>query len=134
MIEQRSNYSNYTVKEMTDLFETIVENLDPKEEKKKSCSLTSKKNKDNKNLKKRKREDSDSSVVESSEKSSLEHRPNKKNWILHGKYSHFTNNCKDLHDVSTGTNRRIRRQKEYQRIERSDWKEISEICEKQEKM
>ena len=34
MIEQGFNYTNSPVKEMTDLFETRVENLEPEEEKK----------------------------------------------------------------------------------------------------
>ena len=33
MIEQGFNYADSTIKEMTDLFETKVENLEPKEEK-----------------------------------------------------------------------------------------------------
>ena len=43
MIEQGCNYADSTIKEMTDFFETKVENLEPKEEKKKSngkCSYT----------------------------------------------------------------------------------------------
>ena len=64
MIEQGFNYADSTIKEMTDFFETRVENLEPKEDRKKS-SVASKKNK--KSTKKRKREDFNSSVVESRE-------------------------------------------------------------------
>ena len=51
---------------MTDFFETRVENLEPREDRKKS-SVASKKTK--RSIKKRKREYSDSSVVESSDES-----------------------------------------------------------------
>ena len=34
MIERGLNYANYIIKEMTDLFETRVENLDPRGERK----------------------------------------------------------------------------------------------------
>ena len=60
MIEQGFNYADSTIKEMTDLFETRVENLEPKEDKNKFSAATKK---SLKNTKKRKREDSDSSVV-----------------------------------------------------------------------
>ena len=42
MIEQNFNYAYSTVKEMTDFFETRVESLKPKEEKKKSSTATKK--------------------------------------------------------------------------------------------
>ena len=42
MIEQGLNYADYTIKEMTYFFETRVENLEPKEEKKKSSTGTKK--------------------------------------------------------------------------------------------
>ena len=51
MIEQGFNFADSSVKEMTDLFETRVENLEPKEEKKKS-SIDAKKSL--KKIKKRK--------------------------------------------------------------------------------
>ena len=35
MIEQGFNYAGFTIKEMTDFFETGAENLEPKEDKKK---------------------------------------------------------------------------------------------------
>ena len=44
MIEQGFNYADSTVKEMSDFFETRVENLEPKEDRKKS-SVASKKSK-----------------------------------------------------------------------------------------
>ena len=68
---------------MTDIFETSVENLEPKGEKKKSFAATEKSH--TKSAKKRKQEDSDSSVVESSTESSVKHWPNRKYCILHGK-------------------------------------------------
>ena len=64
IIEQGFNYADSTIKKMTDLFETGVENLEPKEDTKKS-SAVSKKNQDEKFYKKRKRAYSDSSIVES---------------------------------------------------------------------
>ena len=63
MIEPGFSYADSTIKEITDLFETRVENLEPKEDKKKS-SVAFKNSK--KSLKKRKREDSNSNAVESS--------------------------------------------------------------------
>ena len=39
MIGQGFNYADSTVKEMTDFFETRVENLEPKEEKKRLLQL-----------------------------------------------------------------------------------------------
>ena len=66
MIEQGFNYSDSTIKEMTNLFETRVENKEMMEDKKKSSAAAKKTNK--KSLKKHKRSDSNSSVVEYSEK------------------------------------------------------------------
>ena len=86
MIEQDLNDADSTVKEMTDFSETRVENLEPKENKETS-SAAAKKLKDKKSIKKRKQEDSDSSVIESSKDSSVEHRPVNKYCILHGKYT-----------------------------------------------
>ena len=54
MIVQGFNYADSTLKEMTYLFETRVENLDSKEDIKSSAS--SKKKKDQKSTKKRKGE------------------------------------------------------------------------------
>ena len=71
-----------------------MENLEPKEDKKKSSTAAKK---SLKKAKKRKREDSDSSIVESSEESTGACIPNKKYCIIHGKCSHFIDNCKDLH-------------------------------------
>ena len=42
MIEQGFNYADSTIKEMTDFFETRVENLEPKEDKKKSSAAAKK--------------------------------------------------------------------------------------------
>ena len=42
MIKQGFNYADSTVKKMTDLFESRVENLEPKEEKKKSSAAAKK--------------------------------------------------------------------------------------------
>ena len=46
--------------------------------------------------KKRKQENSDINVIEFSEKSSVEYRPNRKYGILHGKKSYSKDNCKNL--------------------------------------
>ena len=93
MIEQGFNYADSTIKEITDFFGTRVDNLDPKEDNKNS-SVATKKIK--KSYKKRKREDSDYSVVESREEWTEARRPIRKYYILHGKCSHSTDNCKDL--------------------------------------
>ena len=42
IIEQCFNYVDFTVKEMSDFFETKIENLEPKEEKKKSSPAAKK--------------------------------------------------------------------------------------------
>ena len=60
MIEQDFNYSNSTIKEMSDFFETRVENSEPKEDRKKSSTAAKS---TLKKAKKRKREDSNSSIV-----------------------------------------------------------------------
>ena len=73
MIEQDFNYEDSTIKEMTDFFESRVENLELKGEKKKYPAAAKKTSK--KSAMKRKREDSDSSVIESSKESSVERRP-----------------------------------------------------------
>ena len=79
---------------MSDFFETRVENFEHREDRKKSVSVSQKLRKA---LKKKKRDDSDSSVVESSDESTDVRRPTRKYCILHGKCSHSTENCKDLH-------------------------------------
>ena len=99
MIEQGFNYADSTIKEMTDFFETLAEDLEPKEEKKKS-SEAAKKSKDKRSIKKRKQEDSNTSVVESSKDSSVEHKPIKKYYILHEKCSHTADKYKDLYLIS----------------------------------
>ena len=63
--EQGFNYADSTIKEKTDLFETRVEILVPKEEKKKASAGAKKANK--KSANKHKQEDSNSSVIDSSE-------------------------------------------------------------------
>ena len=94
MIKQGFNYADYTIKEMSDLFDTRVENLETKKDKTKS-SAAAKKSK--KSHKKRKQEDSASSVVDFSEESTEARHPSKKYCILHGKCNHSTDNFKDLH-------------------------------------
>ena len=93
MIDQAFNYVESTVKEMTDLFEIRVENLKLTKDKKKSFAAACK-SKEKKSLKKCKRTDYNSSVVQSSEESSVERQLNKKFYMLHG--NHFTDKCKDL--------------------------------------
>ena len=73
MIEQGFNYTDSTIKDMTDFFETRVENLELKEEKK-----------------------TDSSVLESSKDFSMEHRKIFIYCILHGECSHSVDKCGDL--------------------------------------
>ena len=72
MIEQGFNYAGFIVREMIDFHETRIEKLQPKEEKKKSSALSNNKLEKSK---KRKMNDYDSSVSESSEYSSMEHKP-----------------------------------------------------------
>ena len=93
MIKQGLNLADFTIKKITDFFETRVENLEPKEDRKKSSTAS---NLSEKKLKKRKGEDSDSSVVASSEESTKTRRLTRKYCILHGKCSHSTDNCNDL--------------------------------------
>ena len=38
MIEQEFNFADSTIKEMTDFFDTRIENLEPKEDKRKSSA------------------------------------------------------------------------------------------------
>ena len=106
MIEQGFSYANSTIKEMIAFFETRVENLEPKEEKKIS-SVAAKKSQ--KKAKKRKREDSGSNVIESSEESSTAHRPNKKYIFLYGKSSHSTDNCTNLRAIVNQQSRKRRK-------------------------
>ena len=87
MIEQGFNYADSTNKEKTIFFKTRVENLEPKENKKKYSSAI---RKNKKSHRKRKKEYSDFSVVESSEESTEARRLHKKYCILHGKCSHFS--------------------------------------------
>ena len=63
MIDQGFNYADSTIKEMTDFFQTRVENLEPQGDKK--ILMTAKKLKEKKSLKKWKQNDLNSSVVES---------------------------------------------------------------------
>ena len=74
MIEQGFNYSDSTIKEMSDFFKTRVEKMEPKEDRKKSLGAAKKSKKSHKI---RKKEDFDSSVVESSEESTEGRCPNK---------------------------------------------------------
>ena len=69
MIERGFNYAGSTIKEMTDVFQNKIVNLEPKEDKKKS-SAAAKKSKDDK-CKKRKRTDSNINVIESSKETSV---------------------------------------------------------------
>ena len=94
MIEQGFIYADSTIKEKSDLFDTRVKNMEPKEDKKKS-SAAAKKVKNSTN--KRKRKDSNSSVVEFRKESTEACRPIKKDCILHGICSHSMDSCKDLH-------------------------------------
>ena len=77
---------------MSDFFENRVENLEPEEDKKKS-SATAMKFKDKKSTKKNNWEDSNLSIIESCEESSVDHRAIKKLCILHRKCSHPTDKC-----------------------------------------
>ena len=92
-IEQDFNDADSIIKEMTDFFETRVENLELNKDRKKSSAAAKKYLK---KAKKRKKEDSDSSVLKSSKESTKARRPNRKYCILHGKCSHSTDCYKDL--------------------------------------
>ena len=93
MIGQDFNYANFTVKKMADFFETRVEKLEPKEDKKSSAAAKKTKKA---TKRKRKGKDSDSSVVEFREESTETRCPSKKYCILHGKCSLSTDSYKDL--------------------------------------
>ena len=117
MIKEGFNYTASTIEEMSDFFETRVENLKPKEEKNKSSSAAEK---SLKKAKKRKIEDPDFSVVESSEESTKACSTSKKHYILHGKCSHSMDSYKDLHAMVNKRRRKLQKlHKEQQRIERS---------------
>ena len=75
MIEQGFNYIDSTIKKRTVFCATRVENLEPKED---YSSTVAEKTEDKKSTKKRKRENCNSSVVEYSEESSVDHMPVKK--------------------------------------------------------
>ena len=125
MIEQGFNNADSIIKEMSDFFETRVENLELKEKKKKSSVAAKTTNK--KSLKKRKREDPDSSIIESSEESTIEHQPNMKYCILYNKCSHYMDNYKDLHVMINENNQKKKRNyKNYENIN----KEINALIEK----
>ena len=135
MIEQDFNYADSTIKELTDLFETRVENLEPKEGRKIS-SVSIEKSK--KSYKKRKKE-----------KGRLRFQSPAKNQpmlaVQLGNISLYTENAVILQTTtriyvqwSASTSRKrkkhsIKFRKEHQRAKCSNGKEISEICEKQEK-
>ena len=68
---------------MTDFFETRVENMEPKEDKKKILQLPKKEEK--RKAPRSVKEQTPDSVVEWSKESSMERRPNRKCCILHGK-------------------------------------------------
>ena len=84
IIETGFDYVDSIVKEMTDFFETRLENLEPKE-----SSVATRKSKDKKSTKKRKQADSNSSIVESIKEFSVEPKTVKKYCILNGKCSHL---------------------------------------------
>ena len=84
MIEHGINGIDSTVKEMADFFKTRVENLEPRINEKLS-STASKKKKEKKTNKNRKQDDYDSSVIDSSKESCVDHRPVRKYYILNGK-------------------------------------------------
>ena len=94
LIEQGFNYIDSTIKEMSDFFETRVENLEPKEDRNNLQQLP---RKALRKLRKGKEKTPIYIVVESSEESTKAYRPSKKYCILHGKCSHSTESCKDLH-------------------------------------
>ena len=112
MIEQGFNNADSTINKI----ETRVENLEPKEDRKKS-TVASKKNK--KAHKKRKREDSNSSVVESSKESTVA------NTVFYTKMQSFYRQLQR----STCNGKKAQAEKEQQRAICSN----SEICEEQEK-
>ena len=117
MIGQGFNFVYSTFKEMTGFFEIRVENLEPKEEKRKS-SMFSKKSKDKKSIKKRKRVDSNSSVVESIL------------FILRGICSDSTDNCEDLHAI---INKHKEKKKKNFKCDGKDNRKLNDLIEKKKK-
>ena len=67
MVEQYFNFTNSTVKEMTDFYETRAESLDHKEDKKMSFASLKKRSQGKKSNNNKKRVDPDSRVEHSSE-------------------------------------------------------------------
>ena len=99
MIEEGFYYANSTIKEMTDFFETRVENLEPKTERQKSFVASKKLKKNSSKKWKRKKADSNSSIIESSEESIQEQGSSRKYFILRGKCNHITDQYKNLHTL-----------------------------------
>ena len=95
MTEQGFDCAYSTIKEMTDFFETRVENLELRKDKKKS-SASYKKKREKKYNKKTNWDDSKSSVVEFNEEILVEHRPIEKYCTIYWKCSHGTDKCKNL--------------------------------------
>ena len=122
---------------MSDLFETRVENLEPKEDKKNFQQLPR-----NPRIrsppKKRKRVGFDVRVVKLSGESSLEHRPVRMYCILYWKCRLTTDNCKNLcamvdkHKKEEKEMFQVLRNKQ-QQAKCANWEEISEIRQEQEK-
>ena len=90
IIEQGFNYADSTIKEMSDFFETRVENLEPKDDRKNLLHLPRKIFR-----KSRRGKVYNSRVVESSKESTETSHPRKKYCNLHRKCSHSMDNCKD---------------------------------------
>ena len=111
---------------MSAFFETRVENLEPKEDRKNS-SVAVKKSKDKKSIKKKKQEDLVYCIVESSKDSSMEYRMIKKCCILYGKCSHSTDKCKDLRAM---VNKHKQRKKRNFKSYRKSNKKLNALIEK----
>ena len=88
------NQVDFTIKEMGDFFETKVENLERKEQKKNLQQPP--RNPARKVSRIAKQKDSNSSVVESSKESTEARSPSKKHCISNVKCSHSIDSCEDL--------------------------------------
>ena len=129
MIEQGFNNADSIGKEMINFLNRGQKILEPIKDKKKSSTTSSKLNNERKNHKKRQQENSDSSVVELSKESYVEHMPVRKCCILHKKCNHITDNYKDLKVITLKHKKRNKVYKQYLH----DKKDSNALIEKNQK-
>ena len=72
---KKIKYVGYTVKEMTNFFKIRIEHLEFKEDKKEALAFSQTKSQREEAQQKKKQDDSDSNIIESSEKFSINFKP-----------------------------------------------------------